>query len=164
MKFSSIKEYFYKLYNVCYMITLVPLAIFIYLYLKLQAVELNSILQKPDYILIAQVVFFVVVFTTLTIVHLVVRKKMKVLSREFGLGGKMDKYYSYSVFRISAGALVSVIVGGGLFITGSEIFSVYFLLILLWMAYHWPIPKRMCSELALKGDEREMILYKRESF
>lgn len=164
MKFSSIKEYFYKLYNVCYMITLIPLAIFIYLYLTLQAVELNSILQNANYILIAQGAFFVIVFVALTIVHLVIRKKMKLVAREFGLGNKMDKYYSYAVLRISAGALASVIVGGGLLITGSEIFSIYFLLILLWMAYHWPMPKRMCAELALKGDEREMILYKRESF
>lgn len=164
MKFNSIKEYFYKLYNVCYMITLIPLAIFIYLYLKLQAVEMNSILQKANYIFIAQVVFFVAVFVMLTIVHLAIRKKMKLLSGEFGLGNKMDKYYSYAVLRISAGGLASVAVASGLFITGSEIFSVYFLLILLWMAYHWPMPKRMCAELSLKGDEKEMILYKRESF
>ena len=164
MKFSSIKEYFYKLYNVCYMITLIPLAVFIYLYLKLQAVEINSILQNANYILITQVVFFVIVFAGLTIVHLVIKKKMKLLAREFGLGNKMDKYYNYSVLRILTGALASVIVGGGLLITGSEMFSVYFLLILLWMAYHWPMPKRMCAELTLKGDEREMILYKRESF
>ena len=124
MKFSSIKEYFYKLYNVCYIITLVPLAIFIYLYLKLQAVEVNSILQNAHHVFIAQIVFFVVVFVVLTIVHLVVRKKMKSLSNEFGLGNKMDRYYRYAVLRILAGALASVVVAGGLFMTGSEIFSV----------------------------------------
>ncbi len=163
MKFSSIKEYFYKLYNVCYLITLVPLAVFIYLYLKLQVVAVNSIIQSPRYVLIAQVVFFVTVFFSLTSVHLAIRNKMRLLTNQFGLGDKMDKYFSYSVIRIAAGGLASVIVGGGLFLTGSEIFSIYFLLILLWMAYHWPMPKKMCAELALKGDEKEMILYKRES-
>ena len=89
---------------------------------------------------------------------------MKSLSNEFGLGNKMDRYYRYAVLRILAGALASVVVAGGLFMTHSEIFSVYVLLILLWMAYHWPMPKRMCAELTLKGDEREMIIYKKESF
>jgi hypothetical protein len=145
------------------MITLIPLAVFIYLYLKLQAVETNSIIQNPRYLLITQVVFFVIIFGTLTSVHLVVKKRMKLLSGKYGLGDKMDRYYTYALIRIAAGALASVIMGGGLFISGSEVFSVYFSLILLWMAYHWPIPKRMCTELRLKGDEREMILYKRES-
>lgn len=164
MKFSTIKEYFYKLYNVCYMITLIPLAVFIYLYLKLQVVEINSFLQDPGYILIAQISFFVFGVALLTSVHLVVRSKMKRLSREFGLGNKMDKYANYTRARIGVGAFASVLMGAGLFITGSEVFSLYFLGILLWMAYHWPTPKGMCVELVLKGDEKEMILYKRESF
>lgn len=163
MKFSSIKEYFYKLYNVCYMITLIPLAIFIYLYLKLQVVEINSILQDPRYILIAQISFFVLGIAILTSVHLATRNKMKLLAREFGLGNKMDKYFNYTLTRIGVGAFTSVIMGAGLYITGSEIFSLYFLGILLWMAYHWPTSKGMCAELLLKGDEKEMILYKRES-
>ena len=163
MKFSSIKEYFYKLYNVCYIVTLVPLGVFIYLYMKLQAIEINTIIKDPKEILIAQVILFVIVAGVLTSVHLVINKKMKGLSKKFGLGDKMDGYYSLSITRILVGALTSLIAGGGLLLTGSEVFSVYFLLILLWMAYHWPIPKRMCVELRLKGDEKEMILYKRES-
>ena len=76
---------------------------------------------------------------------------------------KMDKYYYLSLGRIMTGALASVVVAIGLLLTGSEIFSVFFLGILLWMTYQWPTPKRMCAELLLKGDEREMVLYKRES-
>jgi len=163
MKFSSIKEYFYKLYNVCYMITLIPLTAFIYLYLKLQVVEINSMLKNPIYVLIAQVAFFAFALAALTTVHLAISKKIKILSGQFGLGDKMDQYYKYALIRISAGASASLIMAIGLFLTGTEVFSVYFLLILLWMAYHWPIPKRMSSELRLKGDEKEMILYKRES-
>ncbi len=164
MEFGSIKEYFYKLYNACYALTLIPLCIFIFIYLKMQAGKNNYLIQEPDWILIAQVFFFLVGLIILTSVHLLVRKKMKHFAKEFSLGKKMDHYYRLSLTRIGSGSLISALSGGALFLTGSEIFSVYFLLILLWMAYHWPSPRRLSSELMLKGDEREMVLYKRESF
>lgn len=163
MKFSSIKEYFYKLNNICYVITLIPLGVFIFLYLKMQKGEIYAAIQEQQQILTVQLAVFVLGGLILTIVHLVVKKKLKVYSRELGLGNKMDRYFYLSLNRIVMGALVSILVAGGLWLTGSEIFSVYFLGILLWMASQWPTPKRMCTELLLKGDEKEMVLYKRES-
>ncbi|MEQ8363495.1 MAG: hypothetical protein RH948_11540 [Cyclobacteriaceae bacterium] len=164
MKFSSIKEYFYKLNNICYLITLIPLGVFIFLYLKMQEGEISAIIQEPQQILIIQIAVFVLCAALLTIVHWVVKKKMKRYSRDLSLGNKMDKYFYLSLNRIVLGAFASVLVAGGLLISANEIFSAYFLVILLWMAYQWPTPKKMCAELALKGDEKEMILYKRESF
>lgn len=164
MEFSSIKEYFYKLYNACYALTLIPLCIFIFIYLKMQVGQISYLIQVQEWILIAQVLVFLLGLIILTIVHLLVRKKLKVHAKEFSLGKKMDHYFVLSLTRIGSGSFVSACAGGGLFLTGSEIFSVYFLIILLWMAYHWPSPRRLSSELLLKGDEKEMILYKRESF
>jgi len=163
MKFSSIKEYFYKLYNVCYLITLVPLALFIYLYMKMQIGEINSLVKGTENMLIVQVALFSLVLFSLTTVHLVVKKKIKLLARELSLGNRMDRYFYLSLTRMGGGAIGSTLMGAGLFLTGSEIFSAFFLAILLWMAFHFPTPKKMCVELALKGDEREMVLYKRES-
>jgi len=163
MEFNSIKEYFYKLYNVCYAITLVPLGLFIYLYLKMQVGEINSLIQDNAQILIIQIASLVFVVLVLTIVHLVVRKKMQTVSKEPSLGNRMDSYFGLSIVRMALGVVVSALAAGGLYLTGSEVFSIYFLLVLLWMAYQWPSPKKMCGELKLKGDERELILYKRES-
>lgn len=163
MKFSSIKEYFYKLYNICYLLTLIPLGVFIYLYMNMQAGKINILVQERNTILMLQIVVLAFATFFLTIVHLVIKKKMKVLSSKMGLGNKMDQYYYLSLIRIGSGAFVSSAIGLGLLYTGSEIFSVFFLGILLWMAFQWPTPKKMCVELKLKGDEKEMILYKRES-
>ena len=163
MEFNSIKEYFYKLYNVCYAITLVPLGLFIYLYLKMQVGEINSLIQADDQILIVQIALFVFALLLLTIVHLVIRNKLQSVSKEPSLGNRMDSYFGLSVGRMVSGVVISALAAAGLYLTGSEIFSIYFLLVLLWMAYQWPSPKKMCAELKLKGDERELILYKRES-
>lgn len=164
MEFSSIKEYFYKLYNVCYALTLIPLGIFIYLYLKLQVGEIKSIVQDPDQLMMIQILFFIIIALILTSVHLVVSKRLKVLSKEFSLGARMDGYFKIALLRVSVGVFISLIAGAGLYFSASEVFSVFFLIVLLWMAYFWPSPRKMCQELSLKGDEREMILYKRESF
>lgn len=164
MEFNSIKEYFYKIYNVCYALTLLPLGIFIYLYLELQVGEINSSIQDSNQLLLLQIVFFVFVALILTSVHLVVAKKIKTLSKEFKLSTKMDGYYKLAITRIAIGILVSLLAGAGLYLTGSEVFSVFFVVVMLWMAYHWPSPQKMSKELALKGDEKEMIVYKRESF
>lgn len=163
MKFSSIKEYFYKLYNVCYLATLIPLGAFIYLYLKLQDGNANAFIQDAQQVLVLQIVAFLFVALILTIVHLGTKKKMKTLSSELSLGNKMDRYFYLAFNRIGIGAFTSLIMGGGLMATGSELFSIFFLAILLWMASQWPTPKKLCVELSLKGDEREMVLYKRES-
>lgn len=163
MKFSSIKEYFYKLYNVCYLATLIPLGAFIYLYLKLQDGNVNAFIQDAQQVLIIQIVAFLFVALILTIVHLVTKKKLKTLSRELSLGNRMDRYFYLALNRIGTGAFTSLMMGGGLMATGSEVFSIFFLAILLWMALQWPTPKKLCVELSLKGDEREMVLYKRES-
>lgn len=163
MKFTSIKEYFYKLNNLGYIIILIPLGVFIFLYLKMQEGKIYVTIQEQEQILIVQVAVFVLSLLILTSVHLVVKKKMKVYSRELSLGIKMEKYFYLSLNRIMVAAVVSLLVATGLLLTGSGIFSVYFLGILLWIANQWPTPKKMCIELLLKGDEREMVLHKRES-
>lgn len=164
MQFSSIKEYFYKLYNYCYALTLIPLCIFIYLYLEMQVGKNNSLIQAYDQVLIFQVLFFFLAVSILTIVHWQVKKKLKTLTREYSLGTKMDKYFYLAITRIGIGNLVSCLAGLGLYLSGSEIFSLFLLFIFFWMAYHWPSPRKLCTELSLKGDEKEMVLYKRESF
>ena len=83
MNFSSIKEYFYKLYNICYLITLFPLAIFIYLYLQMQVGKINSLLQESDQILILQVGFAVVALAALTTVHLVMKRKFRKIRNHY---------------------------------------------------------------------------------
>lgn len=163
MEFNSIKEYFYKLYNVCYAVTLFPLGLFIYLYLELQVGKINSLIQDNGQILISQIALFALGLLLLTSVHLVVKRKLQTVSKELSLGNKMDRYYGLSLGRMITGVFVSALAAAGLYLTGSEVFSIYFLLVLLWMAYQWPSPKKLCAELKLKGDEREMILYKRES-
>lgn len=163
MIFSSIKEYFYKLYNVCYAIILVPLGAFIYLYLELQEGNIISLIQDANEVRLAQILFSLFVVIALTSVHLVTKRKMKTLSKEVSLGNKMDGYYVLSLTRLGIGSGVSLFMALGLFLTNSELFGLLFLAILVWMSLQWPSPRKLCADLGLKGDERELVLYKRDS-
>jgi hypothetical protein len=162
MKFNSIKEYFYKLYNICYALTLLPLAVFIYLYLEVQNGNLISPIQDSNDKLIVQASLVSIILTILTIVHLVVKKNLKRLLPEVSLGNRMDGYYAIALARIGwsvASCLISAI---GFYLVGNELFSVLFLAILVSISFQWPTPRRLCADLKLKGDEKELILYKRD--
>ena len=161
MKFISIKEYFYKLYNIGYVSTLVSLSLFIYFYL--QSGKIEHLVKDADDILLAQTVFSMIAVAFLTIVHWSIKRKMKKLVGEPSLAKKMDRYFVLALWRMGAGLLASLWMALGFFLTGSEVFSFLFMAILLWLSVQWPSPGKMCSDLSLKGDAREMILYKRDN-
>ena len=161
MKFISIKEYFYKMYNIGYAGTLVVLGLFIYLYL--QSKEIDHWVDNTDQVLLAQIGFSLSVMAFLTIVHWSVKNKLKKLAAELSLAKKMDRYFVLALWRMGAGLLASLWMALGFFLTGSEVFSFLFMAILLWLSVQWPSPGKMCSDLSLKGDAREMILYKRDN-
>lgn len=161
MKFISIKDYFYKMYNIGYASTLLSLGLFIYFYL--QSEKINHFVNREEDVLLIQIIFSVVATGFLTIVHWLVKGKMKILAVELSLAKKMDGYYFLAIKRIGAGLLASLWLALGFFLTGSGLFSFLFMAILLWISVQWPSPRKMCSDLSLKGDEREMILYQRDN-
>lgn len=161
MKIISIKEYFYKMYNIGYASTLISLGLFIYFYL--QSNEIDHWVKDADDVRWVQIIFSFTAIAFLTIVHWLIKRKMKVLTGELSLAKKMDRYYILAMTRIGVGLLASLWMALGFFLTGSEVFSFLFIAILLWISVQWPSPRRMCSDLSLKGDEREMILYKRDN-
>ncbi|MGE0772284.1 MAG: hypothetical protein AB7K37_11265 [Cyclobacteriaceae bacterium] len=162
MKFNSIKEYFYKLYNVCYFVTLIPLGVYIYLYLEMQSGALVSPIQDADQLLIIQIAFIIFIVLTLTSVHWLVRKKLSSILGVVSLGDRMDGYYTIAIFRIGMGVAACLMTAAGFYFTTSELFSITFLAVLVWMSFQWPTPRRLCVDLKLKGDEKDLILYKRD--
>jgi hypothetical protein len=52
----------------------------------------------------------------------------------------------------------------GLYLTGSELFTLYFLFILLLLYFQWPTPYRVSKDLKLKSDEEKMVLTKGDAF
>ena len=164
MNFSSIKEYFYKLTNRCYLLVLLPLLTFVYLYFQFRSKKIIPIIQSEQHVTFILIGCAIACILNLTTVHLLARKRLVRYATETGLGNKLDRYYEIIVLRVGAGSASSLLMAVGLLLTGHEFFSLLFMLILIWILFQWPSSKKACKDLRLKGDEYEMVLYKKDKF
>jgi len=163
MIFTSIKGYFYKLYNICYVLVLTPLALFLFLYYEVQVEKILPIIQE-EYTLLVGFGLFVFIAVGLTTVHLYLRKQLGNISKEAGLGDKMDRYFPLALIRVSMGSFAAFLMNVGFYLTSSLWFAVAFGAIMLWIGWQWPTPKRFCNDLSVRNDERELMLKSKDAF
>ena len=164
MNFISLREYFYKLANRCYLLVLLPLSVFIYIYYQLLSRKIESLTQ--DELLVTDILAAAVGLSliNLTTVHWLSKRRLKKYAAEIGLGHKLDRYLEIIMLRIGACSASSLLMAIGLLITGSEWFAVVFIVILFWVLLQWPSSRKACRDLRLKGDEYEMVLLKKDKF
>lgn len=164
MNYSSLREFFYKLYNICLLMMFVPIGTFLVIYYLLLTNQISPTIQSELVERIILIAFPILAIIDLTIVHLVVRRKFLLLNREISLGVRLEKYFSVAVIRLSAIVATSLFMAAGLFLTGSEWFAIFFLVLVIWLAFQWPTPQRVSKDLKLRGDEEQMVLTKGEAF
>ncbi|MFN7655940.1 MAG: hypothetical protein ACK5PC_22075 [Cyclobacteriaceae bacterium] len=164
MNFSTLGEFFYKLYNRCLLVMFIPIGVFLTVYYLLLVGKVTPILREEEVIQVILVVFPLLFIINLTIVHLVAASRFKALMPEPSLGIRLEKYLSAGFIRIKALAAGSVFMAIGLVLTGHPYFTIYFSISLLWLFFIWPTPGRVSKDLKLKGDEQKMVLTKGEAF
>ena len=164
MIFTSIKGYFYRLYNICYVFVLTPLALFLFLYYEAQVEKILPIIQEDNTLLIVGLVLFIFGGFGLTTVHLYVQKRLVKISKEVGLGDKMDLYFPMALLRVSVGSSTAFLMNVGFYLTSSFWFAIAFGGIMLWIGWQWPTPKQFCKDLSVRNDERELMLKSRDAF
>lgn len=142
----------------------VPVAGFLYVYQLVLTHQLQPTIQSEQVTEFVLILFPVLALLDLTIVHWVVKKRLLTLVKEASLGIRMEKYVSIATIRISASVATSLFMAAGLYMTNHEYFSIYFLVIILWTAFNWPTPKKICRDYKLKGDEEKMVLTKGDAF
>jgi hypothetical protein len=157
MKFASVEEYFYKLQNVLYVLLLIPLLSFIYLF----AGHFERFIQLDDKqpIVIGLLAFIAVV--DWIIITLLFRSMVNKISKLVGLNLKLERYYSATLIRYSVSVASCLILALGFYITDSSIFIGLFGMAIISFFVTWPRPAKVCNDLRLKGDEREMVFYKK---
>jgi hypothetical protein len=157
MKFSSIKEYFYKLQSRCYALLMLPLALIIAFYVISRSKDNLFQFDEPFKVLL-RILFPSIAFIELTTVHLVLKEKLKQIRKIPGLGDKLDKYVSITSMATAASISASLLMLTGLFLTGDELFTVLFFVCVGLVYLQRPTPLYFSKQLQLKGDERELIL------
>jgi hypothetical protein len=164
MNFSSLKEYFFKLYNAAMRRMLFPLATFLGIYYLFLSGLISPFIQDESMINIMLMVYPTIILIALTIVHLGIRKLLKANTDIVGLGKKLDLFYEVTRRKMKMMLQVSVFTATGFLLTGHEWFSLYFAGIILWFFFQWPSPRKASRLLKLKGDERSMVMTKGEAF
>ena len=162
MNFVSLREYFYKLANRCYLLILLPLAVFIYLYYLLIERRIGPLVQDEFLVLTIVTTLIISCLVNLTTVHWLAWRRLGKISTISGLGEKLDRFVEIVMLRFGAYCASAMIMALGLLLTASEWFAGFFILILLWAALQWPRPRRACYDLKLKGDEYQMVRYKKD--
>jgi hypothetical protein len=158
MKFSSIKEFFYKLQSMCYAMLLLPLGILIVLYLVPGLLYSSFTIEDEQTVVLLLIIFPAVALLELTIVHLFLSARLDAISKLSGFGDRLDRYVPIAFIRTAAGVFLSIAMLVGLWLTGDSWFTGYAIAILAFIFLQRPTPENLCRQLKLKGNERELIL------
>lgn len=157
MTFITIGQYFNKLQIVFVALLITPLLAFIALYVFAGA---DSPFTRTEYyIAIPGVAFLEWLLAMITF-----DKKIKSARNAQGLGAKLDKYIFATILRSSFLASVSLILAVGYFLTRNEAFTGLYLANVFLSLIFWPTGPKVAEELMLKGDEREMVYFKKDKF
>jgi len=164
MNFSSLKEYFYRLYNACLLRLLISMGVFLLVYYLSLSGLISPYIQEDWIVDFLRYTYLALILITLTIVHSVMYKRLQHHSQVVGLGNKLDLYYSVVQVRMKTILGISLFLAAGLLFTGHEWFSIYFGGMIVWYFLQWPIPRKVSNQLKLKGDERTMVITKGDAF
>ena len=158
MQFVTITQYFHKLFSASLLILLVPIMAFIVIYLQVPP----ALTEKPSLDLIA-VLWTTVLFTVLAMLFFF-NKKIKSIPHDQGLRVKLEKYFYLTIVSYILIALGCMVLAYGFYITKDDLFTGGFVLYLVVAGALWPTSAKASNDLKLKGDEREMVYYKKDTF
>jgi hypothetical protein len=156
MKFLSVKEYFYKLNTIGFIVLLLPTTAFAFLHYR----SLSVGAPMADIIGVTTNLTAIAIITTadLTIVHLWWALRMKRLRSLIEIARKMDGYYSLTVTKMLVYCFTGMMMAVGFFLTANDWFSGLFVLLALSLVAQWPSRSSFCSQFQLRSDERAMIM------
>lgn len=157
MNFITIAQYFNRLHSALFLLLIAPLLVFIALYFF----PAESPPDAPiEYLTILPSAALLDWF----VATIIFNKKIKSARNAQGLGAKLDKYFRITIVRyrfLSVGSLMTAL---GLYLTRSDIFTGLYLACLIGCAALWPSSRKATRDLRLKGDEREMVYFKKDTF
>lgn len=160
MNFLSVKEFFYKVNTIGFILLLLPVIVFLYIHIDAlkSFPTVSGEYQKNLLLSLA----CAMVAAILTVVNLIWRLRIKHMKAYSELSRKMEGYFVLFVLRNGAYAASLLLVTGGYYVTHSIYFSGVFLVILVILIVQWPGPARFCKTYGLKGAERELILHNQD--
>lgn len=157
MNFITIGQYFNKLQIVFFILLILPLLVFIALHFFTNASPLEA---SPETLIL--IPSLALLEWLLAIIFF--NKKIKSARNQQGLGAKLDKYFNITIVRNCFLASSGLILAGGYFITRNDVFTGLYMVSVVFSLFCWPSGPRAAKDLMLKGDEKEMVHFKKDKF
>lgn len=155
MEYFTIGQYFTKLHIRLLMIVLILTIAFVAAYF-VTAAEPES---KP-WLTLTQIASIIAVNWAIAFGYYL--KKIKSIAKDQGLGLKLTKFFYLTIVRYIIIAMGCLFLLYSFYITKDDLITGIFAANLVLMAVLWPTSPKVCRDLQLKGDEREMVYYKKD--
>lgn len=157
MRFFTITQYFNKLQSTLFMLLMGPLLLFIALYFYLAGKPVDPRMEYFVFISLAIALDWLIAM-------ILFNKKIELARKAQGLGAKLDKYFGLTIVRYGFLSSAHLLTALGFFLSGSDFFAAIYAGGLMLSALLWPTSRKVCRDLKLRGDEREMVYFKKDSF
>jgi hypothetical protein len=155
MEYFTIGQYFTKLHIRLLMIVLVLITAFVSAYfLTAYNPEPQPWLSRTQIVLI--------IIANWLIVFLYYLKKIKSIAKDQGLGLKLTKFFYLTIVRYIIIAFGCLFLLYSFYRTKDDVVTGVFVANLMVMAVLWPTSPKVCRDLKLRGDEWEMVFYKKD--
>ena len=157
MNFITISQYFNKLQILFFILLMLPLLVFIAVYFFFPD---NPEDHRIEYFII----FPAAAIFDWLLAMIMFNKKIKSARNAQGLGAKLEKYFELTIVRYCFLCSAGLILALGLFLSASDVFTALYLGNLLLSSLYWPTGPKVSRELMLRGDEREMVYFRKDKF
>lgn len=158
MQFLTIGQYFYKLYNAVLLILLVPIVAFIMVYFQVSGALAPA---QQSYALL--ITLALIVLLAWIVIFIFFNKKIKPIRTGQGLRIKLEKYFYLTIVRYLILSIGCMVLAFGFHQTADDLFTGMFVLNLVLAGVLWPTAAKTSKDLKLRGDEREMVFYKKDT-
>jgi hypothetical protein len=157
MKWITIGQYFYRLYIAVLSTLLVPIFSFVLVYLLPSVSDFGKRRAGSMLLLLS-----IIITAVLLIQFLIFNKRIKSIRKDQGLRLKLEKYFHLTIVRYRLLAMACLVLIVGFYITRDDQVTGLFIANLILAGGLCPTSTKVCNDLKLKGDEREMVFYKKD--
>jgi hypothetical protein len=114
--------------------------------------------QQPDLFILCGSI----VLALWLIMFIFFNKKIKTVRNDQGLRRKLEKYFRLTIVRYSLIVISAFVLAAGFYQTRNDLFTLIFVSDLIAAGMLWPRPAKVTSDLRLRGDEREMVYFRKD--